>query len=254
MRYVLANWKMYPTPEQAVNLLARVQAGLEDRRDATATSLRVVVCPPSVSIPSLHDVLDPRLVRLGAQNCHWEREGAYTGEISAIMLKGLVDYVLIGHSEGRAVGETDAQITRKIATVADAALTHTLFVGEDEPTDAALEHAERRLAEGLGELDPAEHQVLIVYEPTWAIGAEQPARPAHIARIVEHLKGRLGDLGASEPRVIYGGTVNADNVEELARLEALDGVGATRASLDAAEFLRIADRVARAGAEGTPDG
>lgn len=251
MKYVVANWKMYPTREQAVELLATVQAGLEDRLRGTTAALTVVVCPPYVSLESLHGVIDPRLVRLGAQNCHWEWEGPYTGEISAAMLKGLVDYVLIGHSERRAAGETDEQIARKVSAVADAGLTPILFVGEDEPTDSALDDAERRLAQGLAELDLARHQVLVVYEPTWAIGAEQPARAGHVSRVVEQLKARLGDLGASEPQIIYGGTVNPDNVEQLARLEVLDGVGATRASLDAGEFLRIVDRVAYAGAAGT---
>ena len=252
MKYVLANWKMYPTTEQAVELLTRVQAGLEERLDAMTNALRVVVCPPSVSLASLHRVMDPRLVRLGAQNCHWEPEGPYTGEISAVMLKGLADYVLIGHSERRAAGETDEQIARKVAAAAEAGLTPILFVGEDEPNDTALHHAERRLTQGLSEVDLARQQVLIVYEPTWAIGAEQAARAEHVSRIVEHLKGRLGELGASEPRVIYGGTVNGDNVEQFARLEVLDGVGATRASLEAGEFLRIVDRVAAA--EGTRSG
>jgi len=249
VKYVLANWKMYPTPDRAVELLATVQAGLEDRLPAIPTALTVIVCPPSVSIPSLQRVIEPRLVRLGAQNCHWESEGPYTGEISAVMLKGLVDYVLVGHSERRAAGETDLQVARKVAAVADAGLTPILFVGEDEPTDTALGEAERRLTQGLAEVDLAMHQVLIVYEPTWAIGAEQPARAKHVSRVVEHLKERLGDLGASEPRILYGGTVNGDNVEQFADVEALDGVGATRAGLEAAEFLRIVDRVALAGSD-----
>ncbi len=251
MRYVLANWKMYPTTDQAVELLATVQTALADRRRAITTALTVIVCPPYVSLPALQHAIDPRLVRLGAQNCHWEPEGPYTGEISAVMLKGLVDYVLIGHSERRAAGERDEQIARKVSAVADAGLIPILFVGEDEPTDAALDHAEQRLTRGLAEVELARHQVLIVYEPTWAIGAEQPAGADHVSGVVEQLKARLGELGASEPKVIYGGTVNADNVEQFARVEALDGVGATRASLDAGEFLHLVDRVASAGAGGT---
>ena len=249
MRYVLANWKMYPTTDRAVELLAAVQAGLEARLRATTAVLTVIACPPYVALPSLQRVIDPRLVRLGAQNCHWEPEGPYTGEISAVMLKGLVDYVLIGHSERRTAGETDEQIARKVSAAADAGLTPILFVGEDEPTDTALDHAEQRLIQGLAEVDLAGNEVLVVYEPTWAIGAEQPAGAEHVSQVVEQLKVRLGELGASEPQIIYGGTVNADNVEQFTRVGALDGVGATRASLDADEFLRIVDRVAPAGAE-----
>ncbi|MFN2628897.1 MAG: triose-phosphate isomerase [Gaiellaceae bacterium] len=246
MKHVLANWKMYLDRSRAEELFSAVQARLRDRFPSGPTAVSVVLCPPFVSLVSLRAATDPRLVRLGAQDCHWEREGPFTGEISPTMLRGLVDYVLIGHSERRVAGDTDEQIAKKVAAVAGAALTPILFVGEDEPTNAAIERTDQRLTAGLAGVDLSKHDVLIVYEPTWAIGAEEAAPADHVRGVAEHLKGRLQELGASEPRVIYGGTVTGDNVDQFAALEILDGVGATRASLDPDEFLRIVDRVARA--------
>lgn len=254
MAYVISNWKMYPTREEARELFHAVQAGLEGRFGPGGPPLKVILCPPFVSLPELHAMRNPRLVALGAQNCHWESHGPYTGEISPAMLRGLVDYVLIGHSERRAAGETDEQIARKVGAAAGAGLTPILFVGEDERAEGAIDQTERRLIDGLACVDLASQQVLIVYEPTWAIGAEEPAQAEHVRGAVERLKTRLGHLKATRSEVIYGGTVNAGNVEQFAALAGIDGVGATRAGLDADEFLRIVDRVARAGAEGTASG
>ena len=248
MSYVISNWKMHTTVEEAVELLQSVQAGLAERARREGDGPTVIVCPPFVSLTAAREAMDERLVRLGAQNCHWEREGPYTGEISPTMLEGLVDYVLVGHSERRAMGETDDQIAKKVAAIAEAGLTPVLFVGEDEPTEAAVDDTEERLRRGLAHADLGRQRVLVVYEPTWAIGGEEAAQAGHVRGVVEHLKDRLKAWGAAEPEVIYGGTVNADNVERFAGIELLDGVGATRAGLDAQEFLWIVDRVAEAGA------
>jgi len=246
MKYVLANWKMYVAGRQAEQLLGAVQAGVRQRRGADRRLPEVVVCPPFVSLARLADQVDRRLVRLGAQNCHWEAYGPYTGEVSPAMLAGLVDYVLIGHSDRRAAGETEGQIARKVAAAAGAGLVPVLFVGEDEPSDGAAQDTERRLESGLAHVDLGRHQAVIVYEPTWAIGAERPAEAGHVQQIVARLKDRLAQLGATRPEVIYGGTVNAGNVDDYAAIGVLDGVGATRAGLDARELLRIVDRVAAA--------
>lgn len=246
MKYVLANWKMYLAGDQAAELLRNVQVGLAERFPVGRQPPTLIVCPPFTSLAPLSALVDRRLVQLGAQNCHWEAEGPYTGEISPRMLAGLVDYVLIGHSERRAAGESDDQSARKVAAAAAAGLTPILFVGEDEPTSSATDQAERRLGRGLAEVDLERRHVLIVYEPTWAIGVDRPADSRHVRGVVEQLKDRLGELGARRPEVIYGGTVNAGNVEQFTGIEVLDGVGATRGSLEASELLRIVERVASA--------
>ncbi len=190
-------------------------------------------------------------MRLGAQNCHWEPEGPYTGEISPTMLRDLAEYVLIGHSERRAAGETDQQIAKKVLAAAESGLTPVLFVGE-ESSDGSPHESERRLTEGLSRVDLERHDVLVVYEPAWAIGADRAAESDQVREIVGRLKARLRRLGARRPEVIYGGTVTQDNVEQFTRLETLDGVGATRSSLDAREFLGIVDRVGQAAEKGPP--
>jgi triosephosphate isomerase (TIM) len=243
VQYVLANWKMYPTVDEALALLGAVQVGLRQRAQSGVRLPCVIICPPFVSLAPLRAVADDQVVQLGAQNCHWEPEGPHTGEISPKMLQGLAEYVLIGHSERRAMGETDEQIARKVAAVAETGLVPILFVGEDDAGDDALDLTEERLRSGLSRVEVATHTVLVVYEPTWAIGADQAAPPEHVRRAVEHLKDVLLQLGADEPAVIYGGTVGERNIDEFVQLEVLDGVGATRASLDAEGFLKMVDQV-----------
>ena len=125
-------------------------------------------------------------------------------------------------------------------------LTPILLVGEDDPGEDAILLSEQRLRRGLTGVDVDRQPFLVVYEPTWAIGTEETASTSHITRSVTHLRRVLADIGAREPRVLYGGSVNDDNVDALAALDVLDGVGAGRASLDPDQFLRLIDRVARA--------
>jgi triosephosphate isomerase len=242
VKYVLANWKMYPSIDESVKLLEDIQSRLRERF-ASGGLPRVIVCPPYVALAPMRDVVDTELVHLGAQNCHWEAEGAYTGEISPTMLRGLVDYVCVGHSERRAFGETDEQFGRKVAAVAEARLVPVLFVGEDDRGGEARSQSEERLRQGLANIDPATQPFLLVYEPTWAVGGDETASPEHVAGAVAHLKAVAQELGAAEPAVIYGGSVNESNMAELAELDVLDGLGAARASLDAGSFLPIIEAV-----------
>lgn len=243
MTYVLSSWKMYPTVDEAQASFEAIQAGLQERADRATALPRVILCPPFLSLVPLAPLVDRRVLALGAQNCHWEAQGSYTGEISPRMLQGLVDYVLVGHSERRAAGETDEQVARKVAAVAGHGMTPILLVGEDDQGEDAILTSERRLRDGLSGVDVSEQAVLVVYEPTWAIGSDETASTSHIARSVTHLKGVLTDLGARRPEILYGGSVNDGNVDALARLDVLDGVGAGRASLDPDQFLRLIDQV-----------
>ncbi len=246
MKYVLSSWKMYPTVEQAQASFEAIQVGLQERAQRGAVLPRVILCPPFLSLVPFAAFVDRRVLALGAQNCHWKAEGAYTGEISPRMLQGLVDYVLVGHSERRAAGETDEQVAWKVAAVAQHGMTPILLVGEDDPGEDAILRSEQRLRQGLSGVDASRQPVLVVYEPTWAIGTDETASTSHVERSATHLKAVLADMGTREPQVLYGGSVNDDNVDALARLDVLDGVGAGRASLDAAQFLRLTDRVAQA--------
>ena len=238
---------MHTTVEQAVALVREIQEGLRERASQGQQLPNVIVCPPFVSLAPLRAVVDERLVRLGAQNCHWEKDGPYTGEISPAMLVGLAQYVMVGHSERRAAGESDEQIARKVAAAADAGLTPILFVGEDEPGDGALWQTEHRLRQAISRIDIGRQVVLVVYEPAWAIGADRAADAEYVREMVTDVKGLLRRLGASDPEVIYGGTVKKENIEQFARIDVLDGVGATRASLDAHGFLAMIDQMAGTG-------
>jgi triosephosphate isomerase len=248
VKYLLANWKMHTTVAQAVTVVQAIQAGLRERISRAQLVPSVIVCPPFVSLVPVRAVVDERLVRLGAQNCHWAKEGPYTGEISPVMLTGLTRYVLLGHSDRRAAGESDEQIARKVVAVADAGLTPILFVGEDEPGTGARPQTEHRLRQRLSGLDIRQQDVLVVYEPTWAIGADCAADPEYVREMVAGLKNLLRRLGTQHPEIIYGGTVNKENIGQFARLDVLDGVGATRAALDAQGFLALVDRLSPSGA------
>ncbi|MGH3889738.1 MAG: triose-phosphate isomerase family protein [Pseudonocardiaceae bacterium] len=244
MKYLLANWKMHTTVEQAVTLLQAIQQGLRERASGGQQLPSVIVCPPFVSLVPLRAVVDERLVRLGAQNCHWEKEGPHTGEISPVMLTGLAQYVLVGHSERRAASESHEQIARKVAAAVEAGLIPILLVGEDEPGAGARSQTEHRLRHGISRIDLGQQAVLVVYEPAWAIGADRAADAEYVREMVTGLKDLLRRLGARDPEVLYGGTVKKENIEQFARLDVLDGVGATRASLDSQEFLAMIDRMA----------
>jgi triosephosphate isomerase (TIM) len=241
--YLVSNWKMYPTTEEAVVLFAEIQNGLRARARRGQALPTCVVCPPFVSLPVLKALADPEVLKLGAQNCHPEASGPFTGEISAPMLKGVAEYVLIGHSERRAAGETDEQIACKVAACAAAGLRPMLCVGEDERTDAAVSQAEERLIAGLSRVDAGRCPVLVVYEPTWAVGADHPADVDYVSLLVEHLKRRMAAAGISRPEVIYGGTVTPQNAGRFAELNVLDGVGATRAGLVPEDFLALVDQL-----------
>jgi triosephosphate isomerase (TIM) len=247
VKYLLANWKMHTTVDQGVALVQAIQTGLQERACRGHWLPSVIICPPFVSLVPLRAVVDEKLIRLGAQNCHWEKEGPHTGEISPVMLTGLVQYVMVGHSERRATGESDEQIARKVAAAPQAGLTPILFVGEDEPGAGARAQTEHRLKHGISHIDLGEQSVLVVYEPAWAIGADRAADAEYVREMVMGVKDLLRRLGASAPEVLYGGTVKKENIGQFAELDVLDGVGATRASLDAQGFLAMIDRMAGAG-------
>lgn len=235
---------MYPTVDEAWALFEAVQAGLRQRADAGAALPRIILCPPFVSLVPLAQLADPELVRMGAQNCHWESEGPFTGEISARMLQGFAEYVMVGHSERRAMGETDEQIAGKVAAACSHGLVPILLVGEDDRGAEGIKVTEQRLRDGLSRVDVASQAVVIVYEPTWAIGVQQRAPTEHVRQSVAHLKRVLRELGSHNPEIIYGGSVNDDNIGELLELDVLDGVGATSAALKPEGFLTIVDRLA----------
>ena len=229
-----ANWKMHLGPEEARGYLKTFRARYNRREDR-----EVWFFPPAVSVEAAAQATRERgdLV-VGAQDIYWEPKGAFTGAISApLALQAGARATLVGHSERRHLfGETDADTRRKVAAALSAGLVPMLCVGEtlaerDAGHTAAV--VVRQLAGALGGLDGAAlSRVVVAYEPVWAIGTGRNATPADAAAVHREIRGWLRGRGAPEPRILYGGSVNARNAAELLAERELDGVLVGGASLD----------------------
>jgi triosephosphate isomerase (TIM) len=244
-----ANWKMNLTPAEGRDLIAAIRADL-DRDSATLVRDHdVMVAPPFLSIPAAAQALAGSTIGLGAQNMHFEPKGAFTGEVSAAMLKFFgVSYVIVGHSERRHIfKEDDDSVGRRAAAVAAARMTPIVCVGETaEERDAGhtVEVVLRQLQHGLSHFSPGHaHKVVIAYEPVWAIGTGRTATPEQAqtvhGAIREALGDRLGSEVASATRILYGGSVTAENVDTLMAKPDIDGALVGGASLKADSFARI---------------
>ena len=245
---VSGNWKMHHTHLDAIAFVQKLAFSLdaEDHR-----RVDVSLHPAFTSLRSVQTVLDAdRIpVALGAQDVHWEEKGAYTGEISPLMLAKLnVTYVIVGHSERRQYfGETDETVSRKVRAVLAAGMTPIVCVGEnDEERDAGatedLVVGQLRVALG-GVAPDAVARLVVAYEPIWAIGTGKTATPADAQAVAASLRASVvADHGADAGggvRIQYGGSVNADNVAEILAAPDIDGALVGGASLDAETFARL---------------
>ncbi len=241
---IAGNWKMYKTPSDAVALVERLK-GLVEPGDG----VEVVVCPPFTALPAVAQALKGSRIGLGAQNMHWEKEGAYTGEVSPMMLADLgCRYVIVGHSERRQYfGETDQHVNRKLK----AALGHKLFpivcVGEtlaEREGGRTIQVVDGQLRGGFSGIPPeAGAGIAVAYEPVWAIGTGHTATPEQAAEvhtfIRKHLTELWGETVATVVRIVYGGSVKPDNVDALMAEAEIDGALVGGASLKADDFARI---------------
>jgi triosephosphate isomerase (TIM) len=251
--FVVGNWKMNGTVAECRALALAVREGLKRPR-----GVDIAVCPPFTALAAVAEVLAGSSVRLGAQNCHWEASGPYTGEISPVMLSELgCRYALIGHSERRReMGEVDEQINRKVQAVLAHGLTPVLCVGEsadERRSGLTFTTVEGQLRADLSGMAPeAIAKIVLAYEPVWAIGTGVNATPGQAAEVHSYLRGLLSELTskdiAATIRLLYGGSVKADNTEALAAEPEIDGVLVGGASLNAQSFVAIVRKAARAGA------
>jgi len=241
---IAGNWKMYKTIGEAVEL---VEALLRDLGDTTGRE--VLVCPPFTALHALSPLLQETPIRLGAQDVHYELQGAFTGAISPLMLKDVgCRYVLVGHSERRQIfGEGDELINRKLRAALTNTLRPILCVGETKPQRDAGE-AESvvvgQVRAGLaGVAIEALEQLVIAYEPVWAIGTGDTATPADAQAMHATVRLTITELydqaAADQLRIQYGGSVKPDNVDELMSQPDIDGALVGGASLKADSFLRI---------------
>jgi len=250
---VVGNWKMNGTVGECRALAMAIRDGLKRPR-----GVDIAVCPPFTALAAVAEVLAGSAVRLGAQNCHWEASGPYTGEISPVMLSDLgCRYVLAGHSERRReMGEVDEQINRKVQAALAHGLTPVLCVGEtaDERRQGlTFTTVEGQLRADLSGMAPeAIAKIVLAYEPVWAIGTGVNATPGQVAEVHGYVRGLLSELTSKDMagtiRILYGGSVKADNTDALAAEPEIDGVLVGGASLNAPTFVAIVRKAARAGA------
>jgi len=238
---IAGNWKMNTTVSEAVELVEAMRDGLEQIQNVER-----VICPPFVSLDRVGGLLAGSSIKLGAQNLYFEAKGAYTGEISPLMLANLCEYVIIGHSERRQYfNETGEIINRKVMAALEVGLKPILCIGERLAENEA-NRTEAVLAEqiksSLAKIDYLDGLV-IAYEPVWAIGTGKAAtgRQANetIAFIRQNMSEQYGKNIAQDTRILYGGSVTADNIAEFIQQAKIDGALVGGASLKAGQFLRI---------------
>ena len=242
---IAGNWKMNGTLQEASVITQGVL-----REAGAAAEVEVVLCPPFTALTTVGRLIQATKIALGAQNVHSEAKGAFTGEISAAMLKEAgCRYVIVGHSERRQIfGETDAMIQKKIRAVMQQGLIAIFCVGEtleQREANTTWSVIERQLQIGLEAVESAQAigQLVIAYEPVWAIGTGRNAAPAQ-AQEVHHsirrwLEQRLGKEAAEAIRIQYGGSVKPENAGELLSQPDVDGTLVGGASLDPKSFAAI---------------
>lgn len=239
---IAGNWKMHKTGSESARLIAAL------RRQLLPDGVEVAVCPPFTALYEASAALQGSRIRLGAQDVYWEASGAFTGEISPLMLADLnCHYVIIGHSERRQYfGETDGTVARKVQAAYAHSLVPIACVGErlDQREAGQAEAVVTRQVEAaFTELTAGQiGRLVIAYEPVWAIGTGRSASGEEANRIIGIIRGalaaRFGDA-ASETRILYGGSVTPDNAAEFSRVSEIDGALVGGASLDPDKFAAI---------------
>ncbi len=248
MPYLAANWKMHKTTEETERFLGEFLPRVPD-----SGGPEVVVCPPFTSLRTAVEHCFQSRVRVAAQNVHESEDGAFTGEVSAPMLVDLgVDAVILGHSERRQYfNETDEALARKVPVALGAGLEPILCVGENEAQRDADETEDvltRQIEADLAEVPDARlSEVVIAYEPIWAIGTGRTATPDQAQEAIALIRGLIESRspeGAAAIRILYGGSVKPDNAAELIGQPDVDGALVGGASLDPADFAAIVEAAA----------
>jgi triosephosphate isomerase len=248
MPVIAGNWKMHHDHLTAIQVVQKLGFRLDD---ADYDRTQVVVCPAFTALRTVQTLIDSDKLRieLGAQNCHWEPQGAFTGEVSAPMLAKLnVDYVIVGHSERRQLfGETDETVNRKVKAVLGNGMTPIVCVGEtlEEREAGATEEKVSTQTEAAFAGIKADQVAgsVVAYEPIWAIGTGRNATPddanATIGTIRQTIAERFDAATAAATRIQYGGSVKPGNIGELMAMPEIDGALVGGASLDPDDFARI---------------
>jgi len=241
---IAGNWKMHKTIAEAVLLARQVREAV-----AEIEGVETVLCPPFTALNAVEDVITDSKVGLGAQNMHFEDQGAFTGEVSPLMLKGWCDYVILGHSERRQFfGETNEGVNKKVKAALAHHISPIVCVGENlqqneaGETEAFVGEQVKAAFAGLSAVDAL--RVVVAYEPIWAIGTGRTAQPEDANSIISGairgvLAGIYGDDTAQQIRIQYGGSVKPGNVEAIMAQPDIDGALVGGASLDVENFVAL---------------
>ena len=232
---IAGNWKMYKTQAEALAFLKAFMPLLEDTPD----DREIILCAPFTTLASLSQNLHGSRIQVGAQNIHWEDEGAYTGEIAGAMLTELsVRYVVVGHSERRQYfGETDETVNLRLKAAQRHGFTPILCVGETKQQRDAGETEAHIFKQLQLDLDGVDQQSLVIaYEPIWAIGTGDTCEAAEANRVIGLIRSRLGNANVT---IQYGGSVKPNNIDEIMAQPDIDGALVGGASLEGESFARI---------------
>jgi triosephosphate isomerase (TIM) len=242
--FIAGNWKMFKTVNEAVLFVKEFKIVVKD-----IAGVEIVVAPPFTALHAVAEAARNSNIGVAAQNVYWEREGAFTGEIAPAMIKEAGgEYVIVGHSERRRLfGETDSHVNRKVVAVLGAGLTPIVCIGEtleERERNETLTVLDRQLKDGLDGIG-AERiaDMVVAYEPVWAIGTGRNATAAQAGEAHAHIRTRLrqwfGGDAADRCHLIYGGSVKPDNIRELIAEPDVDGALVGGASLEVKSFAEI---------------
>jgi triosephosphate isomerase len=244
--FIAGNWKMNTTASEAERLVLEMLERLDG-----IEGVEKVLCPPFVSLVGISMMFQNSSIKLGAQNMYFEAKGAYTGEISPVMLKELCEFVILGHSERRwYFGETDEIVNRKVKAALANRLKPILCVGErleENEAGRTKEVVSRQVSAALSGVEPV-GDLVIAYEPVWAIGTGRAASSDQAAATIQSVREVLGKVWskslAQDLRILYGGSVTSANIAEFVSRPEIDGALVGGASLKAEEFVGIVEKTA----------
>jgi triosephosphate isomerase len=247
---IAGNWKMFKTPQESVAYIRELAALTKD-----VATVEIIVAPPFTSIHSVADAVRGTTIDVSGQDLHWEREGAFTGEVSGPMLRAAgATWVVIGHSERRTLfGETNASVNRKLMAAIAAQLHPIVCIGEtlaQRDAGETMAVLDRQIREGLDGVTGERLALLVIaYEPVWAIGTGRTATPTQAGEAHAHIRQRLrqwfGVDAADKCRLLYGGSVKPDNIAALIAEPDVDGALVGGASLDPRAFSEIVHKAAQ---------
>jgi len=241
---IAGNWKMYKTINEAIELVNGLKRTLYN-----INNVEIAVCPPYTCLDQVSEVISESNIKLGAQDMHWEAEGAFTGEVSVLMLKDLgCKYVIIGHSERRQYfSETNETVNKKVKAALKYNITPIVCVGEkleERQSGKTFQVVEDHIKNGLKDLSKEElAKVVIAYEPVWAIGTGLTAKPEQAQEVHAFIRKLLTDISdeetAQDITIQYGGSVKPDNIKDLIKQKDIDGALVGGASLKIDSFVEI---------------